>query len=574
MMRFQVIRTFLVSAVALSAFGAFAATWTGKSFDDSWGNPGNWDGEVPGAADTAVFDGTSSRNCTIDVQKVKTLTISENYTGTLTLANDFIVVDTYSQANGTFTCGDKNFTIGQGDGSSNKNKRGFFTLSGGTFNCSSGITQWKPTNDSPVFQIAETATWNHNNGEFVLGGPNNNAANFKANVTFNNLRFTSRHRPRFAGGTTNHVLGTLTSHGVGFNSSSDSSTDVSKFATLAVKGDLFFDNSDEITEKEARWGGSGVILLCGDEDQVIHCDGGHLPSLAICKPADKKVTCDVPAGMRLALCSDMGNGYGPHLSVQRGTFVFPDAGLSIISCRYANIAQKDGVLENTKGGFEMLGMRYNNYFSLKDKIGDLTFGGHVIRMSSDLMITGNVTIVSGGQFQIQDNGYTPILCGEGDQHYSCAHQSPASTSGSSTYGAIKIAKPSGKLYLDSPLYAKFVTFVQGAHVVFPITNATDAVTAIGEGGWNSPAVIQAERDISLPKDERMCLEVTGKLNAESPTKWNVFKWGNKLSANYAPENFDIILPPRCTRPKLKTDASQKLVYLSYHTPKGLMLFVR
>lgn len=355
MMRFQVIRTFLVSAVALSAFGAFAATWTGKSFDDSWGNPGNWDGEVPGAADTAVFDGTSSRNCTIDVQKVKTLTISENYTGTLTLANDFIVVDTYSQANGTFTCGDKNFTIGQGDGSSNKNKRGFFTLSGGTFNCSSGITQWKPTNDSPVFQIAETATWNHNNGEFVLGGPNNNAANFKANVTFNNLRFTSRHRPRFAGGTTNHVLGTLTSHGVGFNSSSDSSTDVSKFATLAVKGDLFFDNSDEITEKEARWGGSGVILLCGDEDQVIHCDGGHLPSLAICKPADKKVTCDVPAGMRLALCSDMGNGYGPHLSVQRGTFVFPDAGLSIISCRYANIARKTVFLRTPKAGLKCWG---------------------------------------------------------------------------------------------------------------------------------------------------------------------------------------------------------------------------
>ena len=586
MMRLQAMRIFLVSAVALSAFGAFAATWTGAGEDNLWSNPENWDGDVPsGASAAAVFDGTSAKNCTIDVPKVKILTISENYTGTLTLANDFIVADTYSQANGTFTCGDKNFTIGQGtdDGGSGTNVRGFFTLSGGTFNCSSGITHWRPTNNSPVFQIAETAIWNHNNGEFVLGGPNNNSANFKANVTFYNLRFWGKRRPVFAGGTTNRVLGTLTSHGVGFNSnggqgsqiaSPDSwfSTGAGKNATLAVEGDLYFDNA---ADSSYAWGGTGVILLCNTEkDQVIHFDNGHLPTLVINKPAGKKVTCDIPDGQKLVFYG-IGSGMNPHLFVQSGTFVMPDAGISFPNARYTDIFQTDGVIENTKGGFD-LKITNQAYFYVKDPIGDLTFGG-VLQTTRELMITGNVNITSGrfAPYYVQGGDeWSPILCGEGDQHYSCAHQSPVTSSGSTWYGRIKIDKPSGKLYLDTPLYAKFVTFVQGTHIVFPITNATSEVTAIGEGGWNSPAVVQAERDIELPKDARMCLEATGKLSAESPTKWNVFKWDNKLSANYAPENFDIILPPGCTRPKLKTDASQKLVYLSYHTPKGLMLFVR
>ena len=56
MIRLQAMRTFLVSAVALSAFGAFAATWTGKGFDDSWQDPSNWDGDVPGDVDDLSRD--------------------------------------------------------------------------------------------------------------------------------------------------------------------------------------------------------------------------------------------------------------------------------------------------------------------------------------------------------------------------------------------------------------------------------------------------------------------------------------------------------------------------------------
>ena len=94
MMRFQAMRTFLVSAVALSVFGAFAATWTGAGEDNLWSNPENWDGDVPsGASAAATFD-SATKDVTVDVAQVKTLTISENYTGTLTLANDFIVADT------------------------------------------------------------------------------------------------------------------------------------------------------------------------------------------------------------------------------------------------------------------------------------------------------------------------------------------------------------------------------------------------------------------------------------------------------------------------------------------------
>ena len=576
----------LIGLVAFLGLGARAATWTGAGEDNLWSNPENWDGDMPSGASAAANFDSATKDVTVDVAQVKTLTISENYTGTLTLANDFIVADTYSQANGTFTCGDKNFTIGKGtdDGASGPNVRGFFTLSGGTFNCSSGITHWRPTNNSPVFQIAETAIWNHNNGEFVLGGPNNNSANFKANVTFYNLRFWGKRRPVFAGGTTNRVLGTLTSHGVGFNSnggqgsqiaSPDSwfSTGAGKNATLAVEGDLYFDNA---ADSSYAWGGTGVILLCNTEkDQVIHFDNGHLPTLVINKPAGKKVMCDIPDGQKLVFYG-IGSGMNPHLFVQSGTFVMPDAGISFPNARYTDIFQTDGVIENTKGGFD-LKITNQAFVYMNEKIGNLTIAGAPLQTIRDLMVTGDVSLASGGKFTVYvqgENEWAPVFCGEGDQHYLCAHQSSIVTSGSSWYGRIKIDKPSGKLYLDSPLYAKFVTFVQGAHVVFPITNATSEVTAIGEGGWNSPAVIQAERDISLPKDERMCLEVTGKLNAESPMKWNIFKWGVTLSANYAPENLDIILPPNLTHPRMTQDVTQKLVYLSYRLKRGLALFVR
>mgnify|MGYP000712719766 CR=1 FL=1 len=49
----------LLALLLLSATGAFAAdkTWTGGASDGGkWSTAGNWDGGVPGAADTAIFN--------------------------------------------------------------------------------------------------------------------------------------------------------------------------------------------------------------------------------------------------------------------------------------------------------------------------------------------------------------------------------------------------------------------------------------------------------------------------------------------------------------------------------------
>ncbi|MCM8800997.1 MAG: filamentous hemagglutinin N-terminal domain-containing protein [Candidatus Omnitrophica bacterium] len=100
-------------------------TWDGGGTANNWGEPDNWDGNVvPQDTDAVTFDGTSSKDCTIDnvgSWSGGSLTITSAYTGTIT-QNVAITVTSFSQAGGTFTGGAVNMTTGT------------FTLSGGTFN--------------------------------------------------------------------------------------------------------------------------------------------------------------------------------------------------------------------------------------------------------------------------------------------------------------------------------------------------------------------------------------------------------------------------------------------------------
>ncbi|MBO7722108.1 MAG: hypothetical protein J6T01_06860 [Kiritimatiellae bacterium] len=574
----------LAAAVSSAAVLADTRTWTGGGGDANWSTAANWDGAVPGDGDTAVF-GAAVKDATVDAAKVKGLVITADYTGTLTLANDFTVADYYCQSNGTFTCGANTFTIGQGNGSSGANYRGFFHLVGGTFNCSTGVTQWKPTNNGPQFVIDAAATWNHNNGEFAVGGPNNGNACLTANAVFYNLRFISRHRPVFAGGTTNRVLGSLTSHGVGVNSTKAQSSQVSdpsawsktgsgKNATLAVEGDLYFDNADNITKSESRWGGTGVILMCGAGDQVIHSDGGHLPSLVVNKPGNAKVTCDVAGGEPLVFYG-IGSGMNPHFFVQSGTFVFPDAGLSFPNARYSDLFQTGGRLENTAGGLS-LSVINDSYLYLSNSIGRLEFSGR-ISTSERLSITGDVEIASGGCFRcFYDSARgeygSPVMSGDGDQHFRAAGTNSITETGSVWYGRFKVGKSGGRLFLDTPLCAKYITFTSDAHLVFPVTNATTAVTGRGAGGWNVPVVRVSERVLELG-GSKIVLEPSGRITDESPVKWNVFEWGSGMTG-YDEGNIGFRMPAGCVKPKLVADSAEKIVYLSYGLGGGFMYFLR
>ena len=66
----------------------FRKVWDGGGADDNWSTVGNWefDGELPGAADEVVFDGTSVKNCTVDIDvAVGKMDLASGYTGTVRL---------------------------------------------------------------------------------------------------------------------------------------------------------------------------------------------------------------------------------------------------------------------------------------------------------------------------------------------------------------------------------------------------------------------------------------------------------------------------------------------------------
>ena len=112
----------------------FAATrtWTGAGATNNWSLAANWSGGVvPVAADTVVFDGTSVKNVTIDVNaSVASLSINAGYTGTISQsAGRTITVGAggWTQASGIFVGGTSAMTV-----------NGPFLLSAGSFTSTSG----------------------------------------------------------------------------------------------------------------------------------------------------------------------------------------------------------------------------------------------------------------------------------------------------------------------------------------------------------------------------------------------------------------------------------------------------
>jgi hypothetical protein len=113
--------------VALAIFGlgllaaprhvlAATRTWTGLGATSNWSLAANWSGAVvPVAADTVVFDATSVKDVTIDVNvSVASVTVGAGYTGTLTQsAGRTVTVGAagWNQAGGTFAGGTAAITV-------------------------------------------------------------------------------------------------------------------------------------------------------------------------------------------------------------------------------------------------------------------------------------------------------------------------------------------------------------------------------------------------------------------------------------------------------------------------------
>lgn len=125
-------KLFFVIAIFISIAVKSQITWTNANGTNIWSDPANWTGSVvPTSADDVIFDGTSTANCTIDLDiQINDLIIDATYSGIIdgtSGQNRIIQTNNFSQAGGTFISTDDTYNI-----------TGNMTLTGGTFNNNGG----------------------------------------------------------------------------------------------------------------------------------------------------------------------------------------------------------------------------------------------------------------------------------------------------------------------------------------------------------------------------------------------------------------------------------------------------
>jgi hypothetical protein len=170
-----------------STYSTYAAakTWTGGT-STSWNTAGNWSASgVPSTADTAIFTGTPTRNCDIDVAaSVYKVRIASDFTGTLTQNATFSVTignGGFDMAGGTFTGGNKRIL---NDGS--------FVLSGGTFTSTSDtlLMRYEAVNRNFT---QSGGTFAHNNGVLKFYGSTSAVFTMCSTIVNINSKLTLKH---------------------------------------------------------------------------------------------------------------------------------------------------------------------------------------------------------------------------------------------------------------------------------------------------------------------------------------------------------------------------------------------
>jgi hypothetical protein len=171
----------LVSAVAAAVFflsshrtSADPRTWNSNGTSSNWSNPENWmPVGIPQPTDTVLFNATSTNPATIDIDvNVRDIQIDATFTGTITQQASITLINTFTQAGGTFLGGGQDIDVNGG-----------FSMTGGTFQSTSGTLFVS----GGFFQNADsTGFFNPNNGTVTFDGNFSGASN---KDPFNNLNF-------------------------------------------------------------------------------------------------------------------------------------------------------------------------------------------------------------------------------------------------------------------------------------------------------------------------------------------------------------------------------------------------
>ncbi len=220
--------------------------WNGGGGDNNWSTGANWTGSsAPTSTDTVIFDGTSSKNCTIDVNPtVLKIEINSGYTGTINGGSTTIT------DNGAFTIADGTFISTSGT----MTIKGDFTNSGGTFT--------------------------HNNGTVVFS--TNSLTIGGSNTTFNNLTFTNT-----SSNTTFTISTGITLTVEGNLLESGSQNLYINTGTIEVKGHITLSNN-------GTGGGDAWIKAIGTADQTLTGSGyinrSPLVNFEINKPSGGTLT--------------------------------------------------------------------------------------------------------------------------------------------------------------------------------------------------------------------------------------------------------------------------------------------
>lgn len=212
------------TSVALTVV-AVGRVWDGDGADNNWSTAANWtDDTVPTSTQDAVFNGTSTKNSTVDLNfngsnTIANVVITTGYTGTITTATNLTITGAFSQSTGTFDVNTNDNIVDVGTN---------VTLTGGTFEASNSAVlevggNWTKT----------AATFNHNGGTVTFDGAAQNLTS--GGGSFNHLThaLTSSGTLTLLDNLT--AVGTLTNVANTFNSNGKDVT----AASLALSGGAF-----------------------------------------------------------------------------------------------------------------------------------------------------------------------------------------------------------------------------------------------------------------------------------------------------------------------------------------------